>query len=371
MQNLKPYIGEYLPFAVKITIAEYTPPRRLWHIPDVAPGNCPRCDTKIDREKVQAANRFWHLECFNCSLCRERMDVNSFIARDDLIFHPECYKLCYNERCSRCTQLTEPKDSCKAFGRIYHKNCLHCEKCLARQTLSSRISSFYSIPYCSGCYEELMKLFPVCIACKKPVLPTDKCKSYFWEGHKYFYHVPDCEKCPKCGKAPDNGGDPDKQIYCVEDERLYCYECYKEACKKICATCNRPIFEQASKMENVYWHSHHFQCTVCNTILKPNTCVFDYGILKCKSCATEDKPVCAGCGKPIVDEPVTACRTIWHPQCLRCQFCDKGVLGKKFTNVSGAPCCEKCYSEKMDDGTIDRKTGQLKTHHHHSRKHRH
>lgn len=365
---MKPYQGEFLPFAVKIQIAEYEPPRRLWHIPDVPPGICPFCNTKIERESIKAADRQWHLECFNCSHCRERMDHNSFVRRDDLVFHPHCFQECFNDRCSRCTKLADRNESALLFGRVYHKNCLFCEKCNARMTLSSKISSFYGIPYCNGCYEELMKLFPICIACKKPCLPTDKTKSFFWEGKKYFYHVPDCEKCPKCNKTPDNGGDINKQVYCVAEDRLYCIPCYKEACKKICAYCNEPIFGQASKMENIYWHSEHFKCTICNGILKPNTCVFNYGILKCKSCATEDKPSCAGCGKPIQDEPVTACRTIWHPQCLRCQFCDKGVLGKKFTNVSGKPCCHDCFQEQVERGVIDRMTGQLKKRKHKSKK---
>lgn len=370
MTNLKPYTGALLPFAVKIQVAECQPPRRLWHILDVPPGICCFCGTKIDAgdKKIEVSGHFWHPECFNCSLCGQRMDPSGVVPREDLIFHKECYKECYSERCCKCTKLIDSGEYFGAFGRAYHKNCYFCEKCNARQTQSSRVYNFYNIPYCAACFEDLMKLFPTCVTCRKPVLPTEKSKSFFWEGKKYFYHVPDCEKCQKCSKTPDNGGDVNKQVYCVVNNTLYCIPCYKEALQKVCASCNQPIFDQASKMENISWHGEHFKCSICNCSLKPNTCVFNFGILKCKSCATEDKPVCAGCGKPIQDEPITACRTIWHPQCLRCQFCDHSVLGKKFTNVSGFPCCRNCYEEKMQDGTIDRKTGQLKKRKHHSKK---
>lgn len=353
--------GDKLPFAVDVTIKEYLPPRRLWHIPTTSPGTCPGCGIKIEGQTaISAAGHEWHPECFRCSLCREQLPQEGFITKNELIFHHDCYLQCYSERCAKCTEIVDPKEGCKIMNRVYHKKCLCCEKCGRKQSSEGKMLSLYNMPYCQGCYEELIKLFPRCVTCQRPVLPTEESNSFFFQGQKYFYHTPDCAKCNHCSSTKSDS-------LAVYKNKLYCKSCYNEASKKICAHCNEPIFGQVSKMEDVFWHSEHFQCSICHAIIQPSNCVFSFGILKCKPCATEDRPVCQGCGKPILDNPISALRAMWHPECLTCQFCDRNVNNRKFYNVSGMPCCLECFDQQKREGNID-KRGNLKKKSH---KHKH
>lgn len=357
--------GGKLPFAVDVTIKEYKPPRRLWHIPNTPPGTCPGCGSKIEgQSSISAAGHDWHVECFRCSLCRNPMPADQFVTRADLIFHHDCQLQCYNDRCAKCTELVDTKDGCQLLNRVYHRSCLSCERCGKKQSTGAKILSLYNMPYCQSCYEELIKTFPRCVTCQRPVLPSEDSKSFFYQGQKYFFHNPDCAKCAHCSKIPK----VDELI--VHKNKLCCKNCYKEASKKICAQCNEPIFNQASKMENIYWHAEHFQCSICHANIQPTSCVFNFGILKCKPCATEDRPICQGCGRPIQDSPVTALRAQWHQQCLICQFCERNVIGKKFFNVSGLPCCNECFEQQKKEGNIDKK-GQLKKKSSKSHKHKH
>jgi len=330
----------------------------LWHIPNSAPGVCPGCGSRIEgQSSIAAAGHTWHVECFRCSLCRQPMSAEQFVTRNDLIFHHDCLIQCYNDRCAKCTEIVDTKDGCQLLNCVYHKKCLECEKCGKKQSSGIKILSLYNMPYCQGCYDELVKLFPRCVTCQKAVLPNEDSGSIFYQGQKYYYHHPDCAKCAKCSKVQKS----DELI--VYNKRIYCKSCYREASKKVCAQCNELIFDQASKMENICWHAEHFQCSICHALIQPNSCVFNFGILKCKPCATEDRPTCAGCGKPILENAVAALRGQWHMQCLVCQFCGKNVIGKKFFNVSGLPCCDKCLDRERKEGVID-KYGRLKKHRH-------
>lgn len=345
---------ELLPFAVPVTIQEYDPPRRLWHVPPTGPTICPGCKNKTELQCIQAAGHDWHAECFRCSLCSRPLNVKAFISKDDLIFHKECYLQCFNERCAKCTQIIE-KDFVSLLGRKYHRECFICERCGDRNSIQNKCLSLFSMPYCSNCYDDLLKLMPTCVTCRHPVLPNDERKEFFWQGKKYVVHSPDCYKCIQCSKSNED------ELHVVYNSRLYCQTCYEEGLKKICAECNQPIFEQANKMENTYWHADHFKCSVCHVQLKPNTSDFNYGILKCKSCAADDRPRCMGCGNTVMDHGISALRSIWHAQCFKCQFCGTNCIGKKFSNVSQRPCCQECYVVMRKDGRIDKKNQIVKS----------
>ena len=347
---------ERLPFTVDVTIQEYRPPRRLWHIPDVGTNICPYCGIKIDRNQpsIQAGNHDWHKECFRCSLCRKPMDINSYSQKDDLIFHHDCRLECYANRCAKCTELVEDDEGVMVQDRIYHRNCLSCDKCQKPISSTSQILTIFDMIYCSTCYDELIKTLPKCVSCRHPILPQEKSISFFWQGIKYFAHDPECSKCIHCGKNYK------ERDLLVAEDKVCCQNCYQEALHKICAECNEPIFDQTSKLENLYWHPKCFQCSICKTKLNTNTCVFNYGILKCRSCAMEDRPICRGCGRPIQEEPLQALRAAWHRDCLVCQFCEENVINKPFQNVEGFPCCNECFQEKIASGEIDKKTGKLR-----------
>ena len=353
---------DLLPLANVVTIEPYDPPRRLWHIPNTPPGICPGCETKIDKSRLQFAGHDWHPECFRCSLCRQQFQNQQCVLKDDLVLHQECFQQCFCERCAKCCKLIDPKKSVQAIGRSFHSKCFTCIRCGDSDSTLEMFLTIYGFPYCKNCFNELQDNFPKCLTCKKVILPTHEHREFFFRGKKYFVHYPDCIKCTYCPSQLHS------KSCCVYEftendddnvqQQLVCKDCFDSANKKICASCNRPIFDAGARMENIFWHTEHFICSVCKQPLKPNTCVFYAGVLKCRTCSAQDRSKCAGCGQPVKEQGVHACGSLWHSTCLKCQFCNASVLSKKFSNIRNKPCCVDCFNKLKMENKID-KRGQL------------
>ncbi|OHT02065.1 hypothetical protein TRFO_07231 [Tritrichomonas foetus] len=347
-----------LPLAHIVAVASCEPPRRLWHVPNTHPGYCPGCERKIEKTLLQFNGHDWHPECFRCSLCGQPFKNQGCVPKDDLILHNECYQQCFCERCAKCTELVSPKKAIQALGKIFHQKCFTCMRCGDQDATLNKFLTLYQFPYCNHCFEELSEYFPKCLHCKHVINPSQEKREFFFQGKKYFVHYPDCFKCVFCPEPLTT------KNCCMYDNRLICRDCYDKGMAKICAHCNEPIFDQGAKMENIYWHSQHFVCSVCHQPLKPNTCVFRNGSLKCKSCSAEDRAKCSGCGKPVVEQGIHALGAVWHNECLRCQYCKKNVFKLRFSGIRNKPCCTECFMKLKSDGKID-KRGQLKIDHKH------
>ncbi|KAH0787008.1 LIM domain containing protein [Histomonas meleagridis] len=355
--------GKLFPLAHIVAVEPYDPPNRLWHVPNVHAGYCPGCETKIEKDVLTYAGHDWHPECFKCSLCNQPFQTDSCVQKDDLILHPKCFKQCFSERCAKCTRLINPKKVVQAMGKNFHAKCFTCMRCGDQNIQQTKFNALYHFPYCNHCFEELSEYFPKCLVCKKVITPSQERKEFFFQGKKHFVHFPDCFRCIYC---PTN---LTPAQCCVYNDRLVCKHCYETGMSRICASCNEPIFDQGNKMEDIWWHTIHFQCSVCSQPLKPNTCVFNAGILKCKSCSSEDRVRCPECGRPIMEKGKRACGFLWHPECLKCKYCMEplGFKGAKFTNIGGKPCCRKCLKRLQEEGKIDEK-GNLKIRHRHHHK---
>lgn len=337
-----------LPTAVEVQIGILTPPKRLWRIPTTTASNiCPGCNLKVERNPLDAANRKWHPECFRCSLCREPFADQSFAFQDDLVLHHPCFLECYAPRCAVCTNLVESSQGVQALNKYYHKTCFGCSLCGEKNL--SKFEKLYNFPYCEKCFNELKETFPKCLACKKPILPSESSTSFFFRGKKYFVHEQQCFKCAYCAQTIS------EETPKVYQSRVVCTSCFVSAHKKICAQCNEPIFEQGSKMENIYWHTDHFVCSICKTPLRPNTSNLIFGVLKCRICSNDERPKCLGCGNPVQDAGIMFAGSTYHKKCMKCQFCSSQLTSKSIPNVSNKPCCEECYREMQEQGKIDKK----------------
>lgn len=367
-----------LPLATELNVITVEPLSKLWHIPKVQKGYCPGCERKIEKQMLTFQDNDWHPECFRCSLCREPFVDNKCVPKGDLILHEQCFKKCFEDRCAVCNDFVSKnknKMPMEALGKIYHAKCFKCTRCKANLGQGAFIS-YYNMPYCKSCYEEMTEFFPVCLACHHPINESNtEFKTFFFQGTKYYVHASNCYKCLYC---PEDIG-PEENCR-VHDNHLICKNCYIKGLSKICADCNEPIFDQGSNMGSVYWHTQHFKCSVCHQALKPDSCEFRYGVLKCKGCAMEDKPKCAGCGKPIGSNAIASCGALWHPNCLVCNYCQKKLIGTSFSKVRGKPCCTNCFKKLLKEKKIDqngepimnqdkkKKSKSDKKHHHHHHK---
>lgn len=252
-----------------------------------------------------------------------------------------------------------------ALGRNFHAQCFTCTNCGDRDATANKYMTLFRFPYCGRCYEELSQFFPKCLCCNKVIGPSQGSREFFFQGKKHFVHYPECFRCSYCPTQLN------LKSCCMYDNKLICRECYNTGVSKICAHCNEPIFDQGSKMGNIYWHTSHFVCANCKLALKPNSCVFSAGVLKCKSCSADDKARCAGCGKSVIENGIRACGNLYHTECLKCQYCKKNLSGlkhEKFYNIRGRPCCQRCHTRLKEDDKIDSR-GRLKTSRGHKHKH--
>lgn len=340
---------QLLPMASVVLVESVTPPTRLVHVPNTPAEICPGCETRVSKSVLKFGNHDWHPECFRCSLCRKAFEEPRCVQKEDLILHPDCYKECFCERCAKCTKLIDKKEAIQAAGMNFHISCFQCYKCGQIDSNKNKASVLFGLPYCRKCFEELQEFFPKCVSCKKVIMPSQESKEFFFKGKKYFAHYPQCYKCVFCPTSLT------PKLCAVYQDHLICRKCYDNGLKKVCAQCNEPIFESGSKMENIWWHTHHFICSVCHTILKPNTCNFSNGNLKCRNCASEDRVKCTGCGKPVLENGVHACGSVWHTDCLKCQFCKTNVFKVKFSNIRNKPCCENCFNKLKAEGRLDKR----------------
>jgi hypothetical protein len=188
------------------------------------------------------------------------------------------------------------------------------------------------------------------------ILPSAERREFFFHSKKYFVHFPDCFKCKFCTNQLSI------QTCCEYSAQLLCKDCYGTGFSRICATCNSPVFEQGAKIDGVWWHAEHFVCSVCSESLKPNTCVFQAGVLKCRGCAANERKKCRGCGQEVAEGAVRGCGYNWHPTCFKCQFCHVDVMRAQFCNVQGRPCCTACWQKQRSSGHIN-KRGMIVTGH--------
>lgn len=188
---------------------------------------------------------------------------------------------------------------------------------------------------------------PKCITCKKPIIVNTNTTSFFFRGKKYHAHDVDCYKCKYCS------GPVTEETVRVHDNVIVCSKCYDKAYQRICANCNEPVFETGNKIENVYWHSRHFVCSICNNPLTTSTNCLVYGVLKCKNCANEERPRCAGCGKPVSESGIFCAGNSYHKQCYKCSVCQKRIKNKETPTAVNKPTCPECFHKLFEQGKID------------------
>lgn len=237
------------------------------------------------------------------------------------------------------------------MGHWFHAECLVCVHCEAAVKPADLIP-LYGFPYCAACYKRVEPWLPKCCVCGESINPSLEMRDFFFRGKKYFVHFPECFKCTYCPNQLN------LKDCCVCDGKLLCRDCLNLGYERTCAGCNLPIFTDKCRVENMWWHPEHFVCWRCKKKLKPNTCVFTHGVLLCRTCATTEGQKCKGCRKPLKDEGVRACGGLWHESCVKCQFCSKTLLHKKFANVQFKPSCLKCFRRLKKTKQID-KWGQL------------
>jgi len=342
-----------------------------------------------------------------CKICGKTVYAGEKITFEKETYHVNCF------RCTTCNQKMGPDKAILYEGKLYDRRCYQRNGFAQKQkkvvwtkstTTSTTTSSSGSKKFGGGGVK--------CTICGKTVYPAEK--TVF---EKKIYHN-GCFKCSKCKKkitTSDCLSDPDSgDLFCrkcaktsgVTAKQLNSTKTWKSTggggSSKFggggtkCALCGKTVYmgEQVVYEKKVY-HPKCLKCTTCSKILQPaQTDSFD-GKNYCHKCfatggfAQKQSKVkwkkgqnagggsgkyggggikCYKCGKTVYQgEKVTFEKRTYHIKCFKCDICSKKMttstanhfsletndhakkLGIEFEEKNGKrdlAICRKCFGEK-------------------------
>jgi len=160
--------------------------------------NCAECQEGISTERpgCTALDKTFHLDCFRCIGCRQKLAGGSFYAVDG---KPYCEQD-YIETLDKCANCHRPimDKILRANQRAYHPECFRCIHCgKGLDGVPFTVDSSNQV-HCVECFHE--RYAPRCAQCHRPIVPEDgKDESYRVVAMDKSFHI-DCYKCEDCGK---------------------------------------------------------------------------------------------------------------------------------------------------------------------------
>lgn len=239
---------------------------------------CQCCKKKCTGEVLRVQDKYFHIACFKCSVCKSSLAQGGFFCKDGQYFCTPDYQSRFGTKCATCGKYVEG-EVVTALGNTYHQACFTCAKCnqafpsgervtyTGKIVLCSKCSNLpeenniqtQSITECSGCHGELKE--------GQALIALDR------QWHVWCFKCSDCE-IPLHGEYMGKDGVP----YCEKD--------YQKHFGVKCAYCTRYISGKVLQAGD----NHHFHPT----------------------CAR-----CTKCGDPFGDgeEMYLQGSAIWHPRC--------------------------------------------------------
>lgn len=292
---------------------------------------CQNCKKKCSGEVLRVQDKYFHINCFKCQVCKNSLAQGGFFCKDDNYYCTTDYQRQFGTKCAICDDYVEG-EVVSALGNTYHQKCFTCARCRqpfpsgqrvtytgkevlcqkcvqipVRETQSLQASpSSTNCPECAGCQEEL-KEGQALIALER--------QWHIW-----------CFKCRTCDAVLHGE-------YMGKDGIPYCEKDYQKQFGVKCAYCNRYISGKVLQAGD----NHHFHPT----------------------CAR-----CTKCGDPFGDgeEMYLQGTAIWHPRCgpgptengtvlngsLENGHCTDGESGKEggrdFDHISSSAVSETQFS---------------------------
>lgn len=258
---------------------------------------------------MEAAEKLWHPECFQCTHCHRLFQAEeTFFEKDGLPYCDDCNESLF-VTCPRCKEPVEDhQDGIAALDKNWHAECFRCCHCDSMfhdnvyyaktddQTGDKR-------PYCDRCYTELF--VPKCRLCEQPV----KDQGLFACGSSWHQ---ECFVCTECEK-------PFANLEYFEMNGLpYCSEDYWKSFGKSCATCGEIVKgEEFNALDKTY-HPNCFTCADCGEPFEElQFYVYDGKPYKKEHFMVNFCHKCPKCGEYVMENAVEALDEQWHSECLR------------------------------------------------------
>jgi len=316
--------------------------------------------TAFPAETIQYEKKAYHVECFQCSECKKKMDGPAGAANfEGVLFCKHCFqKGGYSQKqknvvwtppadagaaapskfgggglkCTVCDKTVYAAETVSYEKKPYHAECFKCSNCV-KKISPSGAAMFEEKLFCSKCFADGgYRQKQVATASKTPAQPGSSAPSKFGGGGN---------KCVKC----------DKTVYAAEtvsfEKAAYHAECFKcDSCTKIIQSASgAAVFETLLLCVKCFKDGGYKQKQT-NTVkeYKPSTTSaapskFGGGGAKCYTCNTT----------VYAAEAISYEKKLFHSDCLKCRNCSKKVT------PSGAEAkrigeeievyCKKCWGE--------------------------
>jgi hypothetical protein len=195
---------------------------------------CAGCSKSIEVKPVEALDKKWHPECFNCTGCKSAIPNGKFVEGED------GKPYCMNCGDGETTNLSwGPKDKCggcdkplagmvtHVMGHFWHQGCFKCYRCNVQKFVSGYFP-FNEKPYCEPCHAILTKA-ERCSKCEE-VLVGECIKTESATYHKKCFA---CTLCSK-GLTKEDGQTKFGKPYCKQCAPRASRTCIK--CRKVMST---------------------------------------------------------------------------------------------------------------------------------------
>ncbi|XP_063239585.1 actin-binding LIM protein 3 isoform X2 [Bacillus rossius redtenbacheri] len=245
---------------------------------------CQNCKKKCSGEVLRVQDKYFHIGCFKCQVCKNSLAQGGFFCKDGAYYCTADYQRQFGTKCAACGDYVEG-EVVSALGNTYHQKCFTCAQCRQPFPSGERVTYTGKEVLCQKCIKIPVRESqspqaspsstgaPECAGCQEPLKDGQALIALDRQWHIW------CFKCHTCGAVLHGE-------YMGKDSIPYCEKDYQKQFGVKCAYCNRYISGKVLQAGD----NHHFHPT----------------------CAR-----CTKCGDPFGDgeEMYLQGTAIWHPRC--------------------------------------------------------
>ncbi|XP_039291677.1 actin-binding LIM protein 3 [Nilaparvata lugens] len=245
---------------------------------------CQSCKKKCSGEVLRVQDKYFHIACFKCKVCKNSLAQGGFFCKDGGYFCTKDYQTLFGTKCAICGDYVEG-EVVSALGNTYHQKCFTCARCRHAFPSGERVTYTGKEVLCGKCVQIPVREVHSTQSSPVSASATDcaGCRQDLKEGQALIaldrqWHIW-CFKCKECGAVLHGE-------YMGKDGIPYCEKDYQKLFGVKCAYCSRYISGKVLQAGD----NHHFHPT----------------------CAR-----CTKCGDPFGDgeEMYLQGGAIWHPRC--------------------------------------------------------
>jgi hypothetical protein len=222
---------------------------------------CVFCNTAIVDKCINALNKKWHPQHFNCTGCGKNLVGKPYKEDDGELYCNEC-------RDARMKRQAPPADICAKCklpilgdfiifqGQKVHTEHYRCQQC-GGELKGGDTHEYEARLYCGECHKNLFK--NICGSCNKPILGRSiTALSRVWHPEHFV--------CYTCHEPFSGSNFFEHKVNGIS--MPFCELHYAQKYGNPCAKCGQACVKDAINFGDKVYHTEHFCCTACNKILK-------------------------------------------------------------------------------------------------------